>query len=493
MGQSGLSVKIGKSLITLFIGYMVSVLFSYYNSAKIQDKLPSISDFAISSTEISQKIVVGFNRQNKLYENAVMTGEADMIEEAKKEAVQILMALERLAKLEAMGQKTKSDIASIVEKLRRYTDEASEVYSLFGKGEETPLEQASRLAQEKTRITSQLANISVLVRKDLSENIDDVIRESQQRNKFNILLSLLIIMMSVIAIRWVIRKSVTQKLHRISEGLMVSSAKVAHASSKMSVESEQLATGALQQEESMKATSHLLEKILSVIKENIASTIQVRGVREEIYSYIQIASTAMKETAEAMRRIKHQGEQIAKITNAIDDIAFQTNLLALNAAVEAARAGEFGAGFGVVAGEVRNLALKTGESAENIRNLIENTVSEIDLGAALVEKTGHSFQTSMEYSMKAGELIEEIFEASQEQSDGIEQISAAMAEVQQITRLNAANAENSASVSVELYAQADLMSSFVNELAALLEGEKSSPTTGQALQEKPDLPVEKRE
>ncbi len=493
MGQSRLSVKIGASLSVLIIGYALSVLFSYYNSAKIQDKLPSVSDFAIISTEISQKIIVGFERQNKLYENAVMTGEADMIEDAKKEAAQILTSLERLAKLEAIRQKTGTEIASVVKKIRHYTDEASVVYSVFSKGKESPIDQSARLTQEKKQIALLLAALSVSIRKDLSENIADVIRESQGRNKFNIFLSLLIIIISVLGIGWVIRNSVTQRLHRISEGLMVSSAKVAHASSKMSVESEQLATGALQQEESMKATAHLLEKILSVIKENIASTIRIRDVREEIYSYIQIASTAMKETAEAMRKIKHQGEQIAKITNAIDDIAFQTNLLALNAAVEAARAGQSGAGFGVVAGEVRSLALKTGESAENIRNLIEKTVSEIDIGGAMVEKTGQSFQTSMEYSMKAGELIEEIFEASQEQSDGIEQISAAMAEVRQITRLNAANAENSASVSIELYAQADLMSNFVNELVALLEGEKSSSIAEPESLEEPHLRVDKTE
>lgn len=470
-----LSVTIGISMAVLVFGYFLSLVFSYYNSLKIQEKLPNISELAVVSTEITQKIIITFEHQTKLYENAVMTGESEMIEKAEKKFSELGKSLNSLALLDGISENTKANILSVLEKLITYTNEASSAYLQLCNGKEVPIGQIARLADEKTRISERLTHLAIAVRKNLSENISGVIRESERRNKWNMIFSSVFVGISLMAMWMVIRNYITRRLNDISDGLTISSAKLAHASSRMASESEQLSKASLLQKDSIQNTSDSLGKILSGIKDNIASAMKVKGLREQIYSYIQVASTAMKETSEAMRKIRHRGEEIAKITNVIDEIAFQTTLLALNAAVEAARAGEFGAGFGVVAGEVRNLALKTGDSAKHIRELIESTVAEIDDGSKLVEKTGDYFQTSMEYSMKAGELIEEISEASEEQSEGIENIRVAMAEVENITEQNAANADKSASVSSELQLQAKQMSRFVHELVSLLEG--ASPTT----------------
>ncbi len=409
-----------------------------------------------------------------------MTGESEMIGKAEKEFAELGKSLNRLALLDGISENTKAAILSLLEKLIAYTNEASSAYLQLCNGKEVPIGQISRLADEKIRISERLTHLAIAVRKNLSENISEVIRESEQRNHWNMIFSSVFVGISIIGMWILIRKYITRRLSNISDGLTISSAKLAHASIRMASESEQLSKASLLQKDSIQKTSEALEKMLYGIKENIASAMKIRGLREEIYSYIQIASTAMKETSEAMNKIRHRGEEIAKITDAIDEIAFQTTLLALNAAVEAARADEFGAGFGVVAGEVRNLALKTGNSAKHIRELIERTVAEIDDGSNLVEKTGDSFQISMEYSMKAGELIEEISDASEEQSEGIEKIRLAMAEVEKITEQNAANADKSASVSSELQLQAKQMSRFVHELVALLEGGSPMPSISQA-------------
>ena len=161
---------------------------------------------------------------------------------------------------------------------------------------------------------------------------------------------------------------------------------------------------------------------------------------------IDKTKTSMDKLNGSINRIVGSTEETQKIIKTIDEIAFQTNLLALNAAVEAARAGEAGAGFAVVAGEVRNLALRAAEAAKNTSNLIEDIVGNIRGGAALVETTEQDFKRVADNSSKAVNLVAEISGASREQSQGIEQINTAVTEMNNVTQTNAAGAEELAGI-----------------------------------------------
>ena len=154
--------------------------------------------------------------------------------------------------------------------------------------------------------------------------------------------------------------------------------------------------------------------------------------------------------------------------------AFQTNLLALNAAVEAARAGEAGAGFAVVADEVRNLAMRAADAAKNTSNLIEGTVKRIKEGSELVTKTNKAFMEVATSADKVGNLVAEIAAASTEQSKGIEEVNRAVAEMDKIVQQNAASAEESASASEQMNAQAGNMKTIIAELVDLVGGQSES-------------------
>ncbi|MFW5636979.1 MAG: methyl-accepting chemotaxis protein, partial [Thermodesulfobacteriota bacterium] len=99
------------------------------------------------------------------------------------------------------------------------------------------------------------------------------------------------------------------------------------------------------------------------------------------------AAESVSRLTASMERIARSGEDVSRIIGSIDEIAFQTNLLALNAAVEAARAGEAGAGFAVVAGEVRNLAVRAAESARNTTRLLADSADRIQESEQIVENT----------------------------------------------------------------------------------------------------------
>lgn len=201
-------------------------------------------------------------------------------------------------------------------------------------------------------------------------------------------------------------------------------------------------SGASQQASTVEETSASIEEIASMTKRNADNAGQADNIMKDANKVVEQANDSMTELTTCMREISMASEETSKIIKTIDEIAFQTNLLALNAAVEAARAGdEVGAGFAVVAEEVRNLALRSAEAARNTQGMIENTVEKIAQGGELVGGTSEAFADVAERSKKATELVAEISISSQEQAQGIEQVTKALAEMDETTQQNAAQAE----------------------------------------------------
>jgi len=242
-------------------------------------------------------------------------------------------------------------------------------------------------------------------------------------------------------------------LNRIINGLNEGSDLVSSASEQLSISSQSLAGGAFQQAASLEETSASLEEMSFMVRQSADNANHAETLMAEINQIVSVADTSMAELIESMGDISRSSMQTSNIIKSIDDIAFQTNLLALNAAVEASRAGEAGAGFAVVAGEVRNLAMRFAEAAKNTSQLIGATTRSVQKGEALVTKTNDAFEYVSDTTAKGSELIKEISVAFDEQSHGIEQISKAVSEMDKITQHNAVNARETAEVSEKLISQ----------------------------------------
>jgi len=182
------------------------------------------------------------------------------------------------------------------------------------------------------------------------------------------------------------------------------------------------------------------------------------------------ANGVIGQLAHSIEEITTASYETFKIIRQIEEIAFQTNLLALNAAVEAARAGERGAGFAVVAGEVRSLAVRAGQAAKNTGEIIEKTVNKIRNGSEIVSVTKQIFSDVAENAAEAGEWVAKIAEASGEQSARIGQISSALGEISRIILQNAQDSQHSASASEEMNTQAKQMKLSVDEMAKIITG-----------------------
>ena len=245
---------------------------------------------------------------------------------------------------------------------------------------------------------------------------------------------------------------------------------VASASGQVSSGSQQLAEGSSEQAAALQETTSSLEEMTSMTKQNADNAHQANALVNETYKVMDKTTSSMSELTVAMNNISEASEETAKIVKTIDEIAFQTNLLALNAAVEAARAGEAGAGFAVVAEEVRNLAMRAAEAAKNTSHLIETTVTKVKDGAELVSQTADNLTQVSGSTVKVKELVTEIAAASSEQAQGVDQISKAVLGMDSVVQQNAANAEESASASEELSAQAQYMKRVVGDIIALVDG-----------------------
>jgi methyl-accepting chemotaxis protein len=268
----------------------------------------------------------------------------------------------------------------------------------------------------------------------------------------------------------VVLRSVVGPITRISGGLDSGADQVAAASSEVATTSQTLADGASQQASAIEETSSSLEEMSSMTKRNADNASEARSLMVETRAIVAKVNDHMNSMAAAIQEVTKTSEETGKIVKTIDEIAFQTNLLALNAAVEAARAGEAGAGFAVVAEEVRNLAMRAAEAAKNTTSLIENTIKVVRKSSDLTMQTQEIFKDNVEIAGKVGNLVDEIAEASREQSQGIDQINKAVNEMDKVVQDTAASAEESAAAAEELSSQAETMKGMVLDMTSLVMG-----------------------
>jgi methyl-accepting chemotaxis protein len=249
-------------------------------------------------------------------------------------------------------------------------------------------------------------------------------------------------------------------------------------SGRISSNSQTLAQSATEQAETLQEISAHLQALTSLSLEAANSAHEARKLSDEARSSAEQGATSMQNLAAAMDKIKTSSAETSKIVQAIDAIAFQTNLLALNAAVEAARAGDAGKGFAVVAEEVRNLAIRSAQSAKHTAQMLAEAAQNTAAGFTLTQEVLINLSEIRERVTRVCAVMAESVTASEQQKQGIMHIAEAVTQLQSVT---AANAEEGASAARELAAQSAIMRAMVDSFCLSREASSRQETEGDQL------------
>ncbi|ETR74710.1 MAG: methyl-accepting chemotaxis protein [Candidatus Magnetoglobus multicellularis str. Araruama] len=322
----------------------------------------------------------------------------------------------------------------------------------------------------ETEITQSIQETTNVFKEKINGTVSDTMHTMEKSTtemlSYITLIALICVFASV-CIGMYLTGKIVCRIENIIEGLQNSSISISSASETMSNASTTLADSSRQQAASIEEASASLKSNAAASYNNAQNAGQADQLMKSASQHVNRSTETMNILTESMNEIAKTSEETFSIIKSIDEISFQTNLLALNAAVEAARAGEAGAGFSVVAGEVRNLSTRTGEAAKNTSALIETIIDKIKLGQQHISNTNDTFKQVTESSKRVETLMDEISVEAQSQADEIKQIETGMNDIEKVTYNTSTKADEFSQTAVEMNKLAGEMSDYVQQLEAI--------------------------
>lgn len=217
---------------------------------------------------------------------------------------------------------------------------------------------------------------------------------------------------------------------------------------------QKLAQKVNEQSTSLEQTSIAVEEISSITRNNTQNAQKMSSLGEIVKLATETGYNLANKTTLSMDEINEKVSAINDAISIIDQIAFQTNILSLNAAVEAATAGEAGKGFAVVAAEVRNLANKSAEAANEIKVLVELATSKANEGKDIAQEMQSGYKSLHTHITETLNIIQDVSLAAKEQMKGIEQVSDTIVTLNKITKENESETIQITSIATEVSAMA---------------------------------------
>jgi methyl-accepting chemotaxis protein len=280
-----------------------------------------------------------------------------------------------------------------------------------------------------------------------------------------------------------ISRSTQRRLAAVAGSIDSSSADLDAAAGQLTSASDTISRNASNEAAAIEEISASLRELSAVAQSSRAHATKAHTDATNARASVDAGLKAVTELGTAMDSVTASGQKITQIITRINEISFQTNLLALNAAIEAARAGEAGAGFSVVAEEVRTLARRCAEAAGETATLIGASTQDTKLA---LERSGHVTRYFESISANVHNMSESVTQISGNftvQTENLEQISTTVTKEENVIQSTAAIAEETSSAAVSLQHQVKNLERNVESLEVLLGHRETGATrTGPGLE-----------
>ncbi len=363
------------------------------------------------------------------------------------------------------------DIAAYGIKLTRATIKYKEDLLKFYKTARELKTRIDKMNREKEDLLTLMGKMDKQTAESARQGVEVLKKQVSKRMMAGAVVTMALVLI-LIGFAYFNGRSIVNSLERVIGGLKNVSETITSASGQVLLASRQLAQDSSSQAGALEETSSFLEEVKSMTRQNSDNAGYADNIVKNSGTSIKNANDSIARLMRSMDEVSRASKDAKKIIKNIDEIAFQTSLLSLNAAVEAARAGEAGAGFAVVAQEMRNFAIRSAEAAKDTAAIIEDTVKKVEDSSKFVLMASDTFAEMKTDGGKISSLISEVAASSNEQARSITQVSSAVNEMDNMVQRNAANSEELAGTSEQMNAQTKRMNEFVKDLASLIGGNK---------------------
>ena len=460
------------SLIPALAGLaFVAILVGGFVAGKRNDQqLARIEQGSFPAVELSRDLSELLSELQHSLQDAVAASEEQKLEQAREISAQFVARLDAERSNPVLDAK---QLTSLSEEYQSYFELASDTASrmIDGTMDTDLLGRLKRMTEQYNAVHDRLEQFREAQKADISSSFSLARNEQIRTQKLNGLLT--IVFLLLLGLSYYTMRAILPPIKTTVARLEGGSETLRHASEHLIATSDSTTEGATVQAANLQEISASLQELSSSTDSNVQSVRKVREMALGARTDAEAGMSTMQRMWKEMDEVKRTADETVKIVQSIDSIAFQTNLLALNAAVEAARAGEAGQGFAVVAEEVRTLAKRSAEAAQETSQLIAESQQSTQRGVATSRDLSELLQGIVTAVNDVSELVERVTAATSEQATGLSSIATALVDIGNVTQANAAASAGVQSATRDVASQVEDLKQVVEILSAVV-GEKAA-------------------